>query len=233
MSEQATWKRWILREKRVTTWRFRLLAFLTAVALLSVSYPAWLVSIGNTLVHQQKLEPADVILLENFDTDYSVFAAAQSLVEAGYSSRVLIPVRAKGEAPARGMVQNGFVEVMSRIAGIKEWEILPVEHAEPVSLNVARQIAEFLESEGIRSVLVVSPGIRSARSYLVYDSVFTPRGIRVQCLAAPEAAPDNWWRTWHGVQDTGLEFGKFLYYRFWVLASWRAQPGQQAGKGTG
>jgi hypothetical protein len=223
MSERATWERWVLREKRVTTWRFRLLVFLSAIALLALSYPTWLVAIGNSLLHQQDLEPADVILLENFDTDYSVFETARSLVEAGYSSRVVIPVRAKGETPTRGLVQNGFVEVMSRVAGIEKWEILPVQHAEPVSLNVARQIAEFLEREGIRSVLVVSPGFRSARSYLVYDSVFTPRGIRVQCLAATEAAADNWWYTWHGVQDTGLEFAKFVYYRFWVLASWRAK----------
>jgi hypothetical protein len=222
----------VLKDKQVTTWRFRLLVFLTAIALLALSYPAWLVAIGSSLLHQQDPEPAEVILLENFDTDYVVFETAQRLVEAGYSSRVVIPVRAKGETPARGLVQSGFVEVMSRVAGLEKWEILPVEHAEPVSLNVARQIAEFLQREGIRSVLVVSPGFRSARSYLVYDSVLTPRGIRVQCVAATEAAPDNWWHTWHGVQDTGLEFAKFLYYRFWVLASWRAQPGQQASTGS-
>lgn len=231
--EPAAWKRWIFREKRVTTWRFRLLVFATAMAFLAASYPTWLVAIGNSLLHKQDLEPADVILLENFGTDFSVFAAAQGLVDAGYSSRVVIPVRAKGETAMRGMVQKGFVDVMSRVAGIKQWEVLPVEHVEPVSLNVARQIAVFLESEGVRSVLVVSPGFRSARSYLVYDSVFTPRGIRVQCLAASDAASDNWWHSWHGVQDTGLEFTKFLYYRFWVLGSWRAQPGQQVGSGTG
>jgi hypothetical protein len=83
---------------------------------------------------------------------------------------------------------------------------------------VALQVAKFLEDNGIRSVLVVSPGFRSTRSHLVYNHVLGPRGIRVQCVAA--RAPfsvDDWWHTWHGVQDVWLEFSKLLYYRFWVL----------------
>lgn len=221
MTERAAWKGWILKKKHVTvtTWKFRLLIFLVTISLLSLTYPAWLVAIGGSLLHEEKLQPAEVILLENFGTDYAVFETAQGLVQAGYSSRVLVPVRAEAETAKAGAAQKGFVEVMSRVAGIETWEILPVQHIEPVSLNVARQIADFLERNGIRSVLVVSPGFRSARSYLVYDTVFTPRGIRVQCLAAPTAgaAADSWWHTWHGVQDTCLELAKFLYYRFWVL----------------
>lgn len=221
MTGWARWKGWSLKKKQVTvtTWKFRLLILLVLVSVPCLSYPAWLVAIGSSLLHTEKLEPAEVILVENFDTEYSVFETAQGLVQAGYASRVLVPVRARKEATQAGSVEKGFVEVMSQVAGIKEWEILPVRHIEPVSLNVARQIADFLENEGVHSVLVVSPGFRSARSYLVYDSVFRPRGIRVQCLAAatPDTAADTWWQTWHGVQDTGLEFGKFLYYRYWVL----------------
>ena len=203
----------------MTTWKLRLLVLLAAIALPYFTYPAWLVAIGRGLLHEERLKPAEIILLENFDTDYSVFEAARSLVEAGYSVRVLVPVRSRKEATQQGSVEKGFVEVMSRVAEIENYEILSVQHIEPVSLNVARQIADFLENEGIHSVLVVSPGFRSARSYLVYDSVFTPRGIRVQCFSAPTpgVAADSWWHSWHGVQDAGLEFAKLLYYRFWVL----------------
>jgi hypothetical protein len=212
---------WILKEKRVTvtTWKFRLLVLLAVCSLFWVTYPAWLVAIGSSLLHQEDLKPADVILLENYDSDYAVYETAHGLVRAGLSSRVLVPVRAQEETPQIGAVEKGFAEVLSHAAGIDNWEVLPVRHSEPVSLNVARQIADFLVRNSIRSVIVVSPGFRSARSYLVYSTVFTPRGIRVQCRAAatPGIAADSWWHTWHGIQNTTLEFGKLLYYRLWVL----------------
>lgn len=221
MTEPGTWKSWILKTKQitVTTWKFRLLVLFSTISLFYLTYPAWLIAIGSSLLHEEEPEPAEIILLENFDTDYAVFETAQGLVEAGYSSRILVPVRASEDRTRISSVREGFVDVMSRVAGIEEYKILPVRHIEPVSLNVARQIADFLEAERIHSVLVVSPGFRSARSYLVYDNVFTPRGIHVQVLTAaiPGAAAGTWWHTWHGVQDTCLEFGKLLYYRFWVL----------------
>jgi hypothetical protein len=230
VNPQSNWRRWILREKQVTatTWKFRLLVLLAALAVACLTYPSWLVAIGSGLLHEQKLEPADVILLENFDTDYAVFETAQRLVEAGYASRVLVPVRARNGQAQIALVEKGIAEVMSRVAGIEQCEILPVQHIEPVSLNVAHQIAQFLESEGIRSVLVVSPGFRSSRSYLVYDHVFTPRGIRVECTAAhtDDSGAFTWWHTWHGVQDTVLELGKLLYYRVWVLQRFDRGPNE-------
>jgi hypothetical protein len=214
--QRAAWRGWMLKKKlvTVTTWKFRIIALLVIASLLYATYPAPLVAIGRSLVHQEKLEPADLILLENFDSDYSVFAAGENLVREGYSSRVLVPVQATEQTA----VETGFAEVLSRVVGIEKYEVLPVRYSEPISLNVARQIADFAATEGVRSIIVVSPRFRSARSYLVYRSIFTPRGIRVQGLAADSSrSPGDWWHSWHGVQDIGLEYGKLLYYRLWVL----------------
>lgn len=202
----------------MTTWKLRFLTLLLLLSALYFAYPAWLAAIGASLVHDEKPHAADLLLIENYDTDYFVFEAAEALIRAGYASRVLVPVVAGRDTLQPGLVQKGFVEVMSRIAGVESYEILPVRHDEPVTLNVAVQVADFLEDNGIRSVLVVSPRFRSARSYRVYDHVLTPRGIALQCVAAPAPMEaGTWWHTWHGVQDVWLEFSKLLYYRFWVL----------------
>ncbi len=218
MSREAPRKSWILRKKQVTvtTWRFRLLIVLALAACIYLSYPSWLVAIGNTLLHREELQPADLILLDNFNPKYEVYAKAEELVEAGYATRVLAPVRIEGD-PQADAVEKGIASVMGQTAGIQDLETLPVHHTEPVSLNVARQIADFLQKEGIHSVLVVSPGFRSSRSYLVYNRVFSARGVHVECVAAPGSTADGWWHTWHGVQDAGLEFSKLLYYKLWVL----------------
>lgn len=220
IERQTTWKNWILRKKQVTltTWKFRLLVLFVILSPLYLTYPAWLVAFGDTLAHEDELEQADLLLLENFSTDYAVFETAENLVRSGYSSQVLVPVRTDEGSIEADTVEEGFVEVMSRAARIDQYEILPVQHVEPISLNVAHQIADFLQDKRIRSVIVVAPRFRSARSYLVYRNVLTPLGIRVQCVAAATStARDNWWHTHHGLQDVFLQFFKLLYYRFWLL----------------
>ena len=219
-SGQPAWTGWFLKRKQVivTTWKFRLLGLLVAASAIYLTYPGCLVSVAAGLVHEEKLDSAQLLVLENFDADYFVFEAARGLLRSGHSSKALVPVVANERTMKPGEVQLGFTEVMSRIAGIDSYEIVAVRHTEPVSLTVALQVANLVESQGIESVIVVSPRFRSARSYLVYDHVLTPRGIRVQCLAASGPVDvATWWHTWHGIQDVGLEYSKLLYYRFWVL----------------
>ena len=214
------WTSWILRRKEVTvtTWRFRLLVLVVTATLLYLTHTLWLTAIGNSLIHEEQLERADVLLLENFDENYLVFEMAAELVRSGYATRVLVPVAVFERTGEIGEVEEAFVGEMSRIARLGNYEILPVRHTEPISLNTARQIATFLENERIRSVIVVSPRFRSARSYLVYNSVFTPLGIQVQCQASSSGrSAKNWWSSLHGFQEIGLEWLKLLYYRFWIL----------------
>lgn len=214
------WKSWILKKKEVTvtTWKFRLLALFTVGLIGVLVHRVCLEAVATSLLHEEALAPADVLLLENFDPDYFVFEAGRDLLRRGYSSRVLIPVVAKEESLTPRPIEQSFVEVMSRNAGVDQYEILPVHHVEPIALNVALQVAEFLESNGIRSVIIVAPGYRSARSFLVYERVLTSRDIRIQCFAARTAVSVNdWWHTRHGTQGVGLEFLKLLYYRFWVM----------------
>ncbi len=217
---RKNWRGWIVKRKvvRTTTWRFRLLVVGALALLLYGTHALWLTAVAGSLVHTEKLEAADVLLLENFDTHYLVFEKAAELLHSGCAPRVLVPVLVQRIGEEANSVDRGFVEVMCKVAGINDYEIVPVKPREPISLNTARQIAGYLTKEGIKSVIVVSPKFRSARSYLVYDTVFTPRGIHVQCQAAGgEKTPRNWWHTWHGIQDVGLEFAKLLYYRVWVL----------------
>ena len=51
--------------------------------------------------------------------------------------------------------------VMARAARLQSPEMIPVIGAEPISLNVAYEVRAFLEREGVRSIILVSPGFRS------------------------------------------------------------------------
>ena len=89
------------------------------------------------------------------------------------------PVRAAGRprTPA-GSVPVGFLQVMCRVAGIHDPEVLPIEESEPITLNVARQVRDYLVAHEVRSARVVTSGFRSERTFLIYRSVLEPGGSR-------------------------------------------------------
>ena len=109
---------------------------------------------------------------------------------------------------------------MARVAQLQNVEILPIRIREPVSLNAAYQIRDFLSKEHLSSVIVVTDGFRSKRSALVYHAVLDPASIKVGCIPVFGGnTPKNWTVTWHGIEDVTEQFLKLQYYRFYVLWS--------------
>ena len=107
---------------------------------------------------------------------------------------------------------------MSRLVRIQDPEIIPIRAIEPISLNAAYQIRDFLTKEHLRSIIVVTPGFRSKRSYLVYQAVLAPAGIKVYCMPVfGLETPENWTKTSHNIQEVTEQYLKLLYYRFYVL----------------
>jgi len=107
---------------------------------------------------------------------------------------------------------------MARVARLTNMQVIPIVETEPISLNSANQIRDFLLKERVRSVIVVTPGFRSRRSLLVYNTVFSPAQIAVGCVPVfGLRTMTNWTTTWHGLEDVALQFSKLQYYRLWVL----------------
>ena len=99
-----------------------------------------------------------------------------------------------------------------------EPEFIPIQEIEPISLNAAYQIRDFLTKVHLRSVIVVTDGFRSKRSALVYHAVLDPAGINVSCIPVfGQRTPKNWTETWHGIQEVAKQLLKLQYYRFYVL----------------
>jgi hypothetical protein len=168
----------------------------------------------------EQARTSDAIIVENFDPDYLVFEAAANLQQAGLSARVLVPTAASRRDPlATNVLDRGIAELMARLARVQNPEIIPIrEDIEPISLNSAYDIRDFLIKEHLRSVIVVAPAFRSRRSSLIYRAVLTPAGIQVYCMPVfSEHTPENWTATWHGIQDVTLQFMKLQFYRFNVL----------------
>jgi hypothetical protein len=213
----------VRQEVLKTTWTFRLALLLLVVLLGFVTRGFWSLQLGQSLVCPEDVRPSAAILIENFEPGYLLFERARALHQAGMAARVLVHTEAVFDNPSRStLISQGIAEVMARVARLHPLELIPIRLSEPIRLNAASQIRDFLTHEQLTSVLLVTPAFRSQRSALVYHAVLDPAGIRVSCVPVfGQRTPTNWTRTWHGIQEVLLQLLKLQYYRWYILRSAR------------
>jgi hypothetical protein len=220
-TRRSRWLRLVVVRKEVwkTTWAFRVVSIGLVCVLAYGTRPVWTRAVGESLVCSEPhdVSRVDAAVIDDLDRDYLVFERARVLRQAGVTSRVLVPV----EVLANGTpspVSATIVQDLARLARVGDVETVPVDASEPISLNVALHVRQFLTDKGIRSVAVVTPRFRSERSMLIYRPVLEAVGVASYCVpVAGMRSPDTWAQSWHGVQDVALQFVKLQYYRFYIL----------------
>src|SRR5262245_46272003 len=210
------------KESLHTTWKLWLSVLLLSLLFLWITRGLWTQIIGQSLICDEQIPASDALLVENFDPSYTVFEKTAALQRSGVASRVLVPVleddNADNNSEVNSRVSKAVAEVMAQVAHVPNIEMIPIRIVEPISLNAAKQIRDFLTREHIRSIVVATPDFRSRRSLLVYSTVLNPAGISVGCFPAIGIRTvHNWSDTWHGIQGVAEEFLKLQYYRFYVL----------------
>jgi hypothetical protein len=195
------------------------LVMLIVTAALAVTSRWWTVQIGRSLVCAENVARSDALLIENFDPNYVLFERAEALERAGLAPITLVPVEASNGPDGMNLVSRGIAEVMARYARLRVWRPIPtLGYTEPISLNAALQVRRHLTRDGIRSVVVITPGFRSRRSFLVYRATLGEAGIAVYCVPVfNRPSPERWTDSWHGIQEVAEEFLKLQYYRFYVM----------------
>jgi hypothetical protein len=216
----AGWSRHFFFRKEVwkTTWTFRLSVLVVIVVTVLLTRSFFADRIGKSLVCEEHADRSDALLLENFDPEYLTFERAATLKNVGVASKVFVPISASPDPEYPDASSEGVVDAFARVARLSNLTFIPIRQAEPITLNAASDVRDFLVKEHIRSVVFVTPGFRSQRSVLVYEKIFTPAGIKFGCVPVfGIQTPENWTTTWHGTQDVLMQFAKLQYYRFYVL----------------
>jgi len=194
------------------------LAVLFAALIVWVTRSFWTERIGASLVCEERIAHSDGLLLENFDTNFPVFERAARLQHDGVAEKIFVPLADADDTEMPRVVSQAVLDVLARGAGLSAVEAIPIHIQEPISLNAANQIRDFLTSRNIKSVVVISPSFRSRRSLLIYKTVLGAAGIDVGCApVSGQLNSGNWTRTWHGMQEVILQFLKLDYYRYYVL----------------
>jgi hypothetical protein len=217
---KSKWQRRFFYRKEVVKlkWRLRLLLLLVLTVSALVTRHFWSMRISESLTCREQLTRSDLIVVENIDPSYMLFERAAALRKAGFASRVLVPVQVSDAYEKANAATLGIAELMARLADLQTPEIMPIRANEPISLNAAYKVKNFLTKEHLRSVIVVTSGFRSKRSALIYEAVLAPAGITVSCVPVfVGAGPRNWSQTWHGIQEVIEQTLKLEFYRFYVL----------------
>jgi hypothetical protein len=214
-----------VRRKTVwqTTWTARVLLVAITLSLIVSTRTIWSEPFALNLVCSSDQAKVDVVVVENLDSDYLLFEQAADLIGQNKARFALVLVQANGKSPFEAEeVPQGVAELMIRIAHLKNSELLPIEQKEPITLNAALQVASSIKGrENINSAIIVTPGFRSKRTHLIFNSVLKEIGVAVSCAPVwGTSRPDNWTTTWHGIQDVFLQYVKLFYYRLFVLYKW-------------
>jgi len=158
-----------------TTWKLRLGALVVAALTLASTSRIWTSAIARSLVCAQDVAPSDLILIENFDPNYLLFERAAALQKDRIAPRALVPVQAWQDSGMPNYISQAVAEVMARHARMAAWELLPISEVEPISVNAAFQIRQYLLRENVKSLILVTGGFRSQRSSLIYRTVLAGR----------------------------------------------------------
>src|SRR5262245_16600744 len=220
----TSWRRHLFYTKQCvkTTWKLRLGVLVFATLTLASTSRIWTSAIARSLVCAQNVAPSDLILIENFDPNYLLFERAAALQKDRIAVRALVPVQAAQDSGMPNYISQATAEVMARHARMVAWDLLPISEMEPISLNAAFQIRQYLLRENVKSLIVVTGGFRSQRSLLTYRTVLAGRGVQVRCDPVfGRVTAERWSDSWHGIQGVAEEFVKLQYYRFYVLLTMR------------
>lgn len=221
MASGWQWKRHLFRRKEsvvTTTWKFRLVVLVCCGLLPALTRGFWVPRVGRSLVCAEAAGRVDAILVDNLEQNYLVFERAAELRKAGLDAPVFVPTKASRDLKTLDMVSEGVVRVMARVAWLQGFEIIPITELEPITLNSAYQIRDYLAGKNIKSMVVVTPAFRSRRSFLVYEAVLGRAGVDMSCIPVfGQTTSETWADSWHGIQGVVEQFLKLQYYRFYVL----------------
>jgi len=179
----------------------------------------WALRLGSSLVCDSRSDYPDLIFIDNLDQNFQLFEKAAHLKRQGIGKTIVVPVHPHWQDSSKpDPVEREITEVMIRAAHLECAEILRIRGTEPITLNVALDLADFLKGTEVGTVLILTSGFRSKRLHAVFCSVLDKIGIQTYCLPVWGAhRPETWTRSWHGIQEVFLQHLKLAYYRAMVL----------------
>ncbi len=162
---------------------------------------------------------ADVAILEGTEfIDRSMVRSGMNLLLSGKVKRIIVVLHRIAPSDRPFAFNEDYPHLVKKemeTLGLKErdFTIIVTHIHEPITLTAARGALEAISKEGVRSVILLSPGFHTRRSYLIYQYLSNPFQIKIfpsACFKSYQL--DHWWSQENGWRDFITEFLKLVYY---------------------
>ena len=163
---------------------------------------------------------ADVLILEGSGGIKSgSVAIGMELLSNGMADRMVLVLHQSTDERQLPLFHKKHIQLLTdelEHMGVekKKVQVIPVPvQSHPITLTEARLVVTKLSESGVRSVILLSEGFHTRRSFLVYRQ----EGSRVGLHVIPHPwfsgyESDTWWHHAEGIQDFVRESFKLVYY---------------------
>lgn len=176
-----------------------------------------LTSLGEALIVDEQVQPADIIFLLNGDADSRPFYAAE-LFNQGLAPQIVIAKAESSPVVELGLLPNETlvsIDVMEEF-GVPAEDIvlLPIEGGVTSTRDEAVVLRQYVDDHAVGSVILVTSAFHTRRARRICEKELAGSPATLQVSAAPHWGFDhtNWWRDERGLIGFANEVIKSFYY---------------------
>jgi len=189
-----------------------LILILLLIIQFPVFYKFWLERMGGWLIYQDKITPADCILVLGGGRGERVLEGVD-LYRKKYAPKIMMT--GEFEQMLYGPVYHWALQGQKLAAsrGVPKDNVIPILDSKSTYDDATLSKAECLK-RNYKTLIVVSEPFHTKRSYYVFKKVYKNSGIKVMIYPVQ----DSWWTKYNWYQsEKGLimgeeEYVKFVYY---------------------
>lgn len=180
---------------------------------LSLFYKFWLGQVGEWLIHQDKIEKADAILVLGGGREERILEGV-TLYQRGYGKYLIMtgeffePLFYK--KTLHWALQG---KALAHSRGVSNEHIIPILNSLSTRDDATLSRAEC-RKRGFNSLIIISEPFHTKRAYYTFKKVYKNSGIKIMMYPVQNSwyKKDTWWLSEKGLLVTNEEYVKFVYY---------------------
>ena len=157
------------------------------VVTLLIPFQPGLQAVGNFLVAQDELAPADVVIAISGDTGR--VRTASDLLNRGYGRWLILSGGPPGRSGSAARMASD-----ARDHGVSEGRML-LDARAMSTMDNAIGSAQLMEARGLRSAILVTSPYHMRRAIIIFRSVFRRKGLSVRAFPVQDGSfkMQGWW----------------------------------------
>ena len=193
-------------------------AALVLLVLLALAFRSQILTgVADYLIVDDKLQPADIIVLLNSEYNTRPFRASE-LYKQGLAPLIVIarsestPTVDMGLLPNDTDISIGVMEKLGVPAG--RIVILPFPGGVTSTFDEAGAVRQYITAHPLHRIILVTSSFHTRRARWVFEKVLAGLPVSLEMAAVPYAGFDqtNWWKNETGLITLNNEYIKWFYY---------------------